>query len=502
MSRLKIFRLRFRNGSAIKVGKLDLQATISKSGAKIVKFSLDGKWLLIIRPDSSIVLHRLTEVEGTRNIAKCSEKGVLLRRIKRTKDADEQMYGSHGSYDRSISRVAFSADSKILAVGDLSGYIDTWVLEGHEDLTQENMTANGVSASESSDDEDSDTYEEQHPLVMFGQHWIRNPAAPLIPKLDATPLVFAFRPEKASSTDLVNGHATIHPTRHTPHSHSHTLLTREDRLFVLTSEHHIHEFEILAGRLTDWSRRNPTTCLPVRFRKTRERAMGAIWDVSKTNERIWLYGSSWLWMFDLAQDLSDPLTYEKEPSNQEAAEATTALAKRKRTSYKHNDQNPAPDPRKGNTGAGSQIPDSLLTSGIGRKLRKIEGTEISNSRWISLGQDPAQASEDDEDHHTVRSALVELRRDFGEEARKDEEMVLNGDHQVNDRTSPGSKTSISGPRCWCTYSYRSILGIVPFSGGAVDDESSGQVIEVALIERPVEDADLPEIYHGDQEWSQ
>ena len=444
-------------------------------------------------------------------MAKVSEKSVSLRRIKRTKDTKEQFYGSHGSYDRSIGRVAFSADSKILAVGDLSGYIDTWVLEGHEDLTQENMTANGVSASESSDDEDSDTDEEQHPLVIFGQHWIRNPAAPLIPKLDATPLVFAFRPEKAPSIDLVSRHSTIHPTRHTPHPHSHTLPNGEDRLFVLTSEHHIYEFETLAGQLTDWSRRNPTTCLPVRFRKTRERAMGAIWDVSKTNDRIWLYGSSWLWMFDLAQDLSDPLSYEEESSNQEATEATTAPTKRKRTTSKHNDRDPDPELKKGNTGAGSQIPDSLLTTGIGRKLRKIEGTDTLNSHSINLSQEPVQASEDDDDDHTERSALFRLRRDSRDEAHKDQDVVLNGDHQVIDRTSPDLNTNTLGPRCWCTYSYRSILGIVPFSGGGVDDESSGQVVgsneeyqqlEVALIERPVEDTDLPAKFHGDQEWSQ
>lgn len=76
-----------------------------------------------------------------------------------------------------------------------------------------------------------------------------------------------------------------------------------------------------------------------------------------------------------------------------------------------------------------------------------------------------------------------------------------------------------GPVCWSTYKYRPILGIVPIG---VLTEGDGEVVdgndqralghgedpsnrrpwgmEVAIVERPLWDIDLPPRYYGDQEW--
>ena len=507
-----MFRLRFRNGPTIKVGKFDLPPAVSNSGAKIVGFSPDRRWLLIIRLGSNIEMHRLTEIEGKKDIPKFSDKSVLLKRVKRAQEVIENVHGSHGSYGRSISRIAFSADSKILVVGDLNGYIDTWVLEGYEDLTQVDTIANGASNSGMSDDEDTDSDEEQHPLIIYGQHWIRNPAAPLIPRLDATPLILAFRPSQTSS-NTSNSNPMVHPTRHTPHPHSHILPNGEDRLLVVTSENRIHEFEVLTGRLTEWSRRNPTTYFPAKFREHRERAMGVVWDMRTPKERIWLYGSSWLWMFDLTQDLSDPSNSENEPiqgDGDEKVQAKGVPSKRKRKTDKERPRAEASYLRKSSTGAGNQIRDSMLTSGIGRKVRKIAGTEVKDGRFISLEQELSQSSDDEEEDHVVASGLIKLRRQRQGSLQQGEDQPADGEHQDQESgvTIPEAVTLM--PRYWYTHSYRSILGIVPIGGGRdPGSESHGQraagnegdlELEVALIERPVEEVDLPARFYGDQEY--
>ena len=510
--RLKTFRLRYRDGSTLKVGRSDLPTRMSSLGAKIVKFSPDKRWLLIIRPDSTIELHRTLTVEGVKGITKLSERYIYLRRLKRSRTTSGYMHGTHGNYDRSISRVAFSADSRILAVADLSGYIDTWVLEGHEDLEQESATMNGAASSRSSDGEDTDSDEEHHPTVIFGQHWIRNPAATLIPRLDSTPLILSFRPSKAPLQISVNGHAALHATRHTPHPHSHDLPNGEDRLFVLNSEHGMYEFEVLAGRLTEWSRRNPTASLPAGFRIVDERAMGVIWDISKLKQRVWLYGSSWLWMFDLSQDFSQTTRQPNQSAELIDPDSKAGSKKRKRNTYEQHNQLTTHQPQKGNTGAGSQIPDSKLNSGIGRMVRRTEGNETSNPRWIDLSQQMVQNSEDDEYNAMEESSLAKLRRGLGEEPNGEETVNLDSRHKSSDNAGPVTQPVLPRQEHWFTFKYRPILGVVPLSSemecgdsataNFMENYGGDQDLEVALIERPLEEVDLPARFHGDQEWDE
>ena len=510
--RLKMFRLRFRDGSSLKIGRSDLPPRMSSLGAKIVKFSPDHRWLLIIRPDSTIELHRTMVVEGAKRTKKISEKCIYLRKLKRSRNISGYAHGTHGNYDRSISRVAFSADSRILAVADLSGYIDTWVLEGHEDLTQENVTTNGAASSESSDDEDTDSDEEHHPTIIFGQHWIRNPTASLIPKLDSTPLIFSFRPSKALLQPLINGHAALHATRHTPYPHSHDLPTGEDRLFVLTSEHNMYEFEVLAGRLTEWSRRNPTASLPAKFRIMDERAMGVIWDVSKLKQRIWLYGSSWLWMFDLSQDFSRTTTQPNQSAEQIGSDSKSRSKKRKRKPHEQHHQSTAQPPQWGTTGAGDQIPDSKLNLGIGRTVRIIEGNETFNPQRIDLGQKMVQTSGDDEYNAMDTSSLAEFRRTLDEEPNDEEAMDSDSRHKSSDVAGLITQTEVPRQQHWSTFKYRPILGVIPLSSemgdvdgvkdNFLDNYGGDQDLEVALIERPLEEVDLPARFHGDQEWDE
>lgn len=505
MSGVKLFRLRPRPRNILKVSKVEIPSNIGEVGARMVRFSPDGKWLLMIRANSSIQMCRLREDELVKKKLLIEPRSIDLKRLSRDPIKLRLQYGSLGNYERSINRVAFSADSKVLVVGDLSGYLDSWVLEGHEDLTQDADEDVDVTEPSSSDDEDAN--EANHPQIILGQHWIRNPAASRIPKLSAAALILSFRPSKEQSTKLTNGAIAVHPTRKTPHPHSHDLPDGEDRLFAFTCEHRMYEFNVLSGTLSKWSRRNFSSSLPQNFRDVKDRAMGSIWDISGTRERIWLYGSSWLWMFDLSTDFPIATGLGKQDLDDNVLprlDAVNSLKRRRDSDESHTEAG------KGNTGAGDKIPHSELVIGIGRKFRKMEGPETSNSRWISADLEPVRASDDDEDEYDTanQSALLDLRRSSGGNTTVTDSLAE--DHVAPDGVALAQRGISQTRPYWGTHIYRDILGIVNLGGGPEQhDEHLGQTlsgddvpraVEVALVERPLWEVDLPPRYHGNQEW--
>jgi U3 small nucleolar RNA-associated protein 4 len=511
MAELKFFNLRQKAGS-LKVQKLQAPAELDTSGAKSVHISPDKKWLAIIRSDNRVQLYRMKETGDLKPSVEILSIVSDLKRLPREFTSRKGQPESLGNYNRYISQLAFSSDSRILAVADISGYMDTWVLEGHEDLTQDigqSPTKTHPPASSDSDS-DSDSDEEYNPTVIFGQHWIRNPSASLLIKLPAAPLVFSFRPSSIAPTkSLANGSIAPHPTRHTPHPHTHDLPAGEDRLFVLTAENQMYEFNVLAGKISDWSRRNPTSSLPREFRDLRDRAMGAVWDVKGRNERVWIHGVNWLWMFDLSRDM--PGAGEKD-SERSGVNGNKALVHPKRKRGADRDANEeAPTKRsKHDTGAGSKIRESELGLGIGRKIRKIKGAE-DDGQSIDLDREQSPASDEDEDAPVLAAEndLVSLRRSGGHIEDDDglEKGIEEGESANEDNRGVAKRARSERLAHWHTYKYRPILGIVPL-GGETDDEGEEGAddgprrgLEVALVERPLWDLDLPAPYYGDQEWN-
>ena len=519
MSEIKIFRLQFKMNDVLRVQKIEVPQALARSGACIVHFSPDGRWLAVITPDNQVKMYRVTESQDASKTLQLLPNFVELKRLPRESAKTKYQHGSLGSYDRSIKRVAFSDDSRVLVTGDLSGYLDTWVLESYEDLTQlDDADVDGLDSSASSDNEHAD--QEQHPTVILGQHWIRSPTATLVPKLAAAPLILSFRPPTRSPVlKLTNGTTAVHPTRQTPHPHSHDLPIGEDRLFVLTSEHQVYEFEVLSGRISNWSRRNPTSSLPEDFRKIRDRAMGLVWDISRVRERVWLYGSSWLWMFDLSKDFPRPEESPKEPQQQpkedEVATSVNGKHKRKRKREAGHAQTVVGQAGKQDSGAGGKIPNGKLAVGVGCGFRRTDGPESDLTRWISLDREYSPGSEDDDDNPASGSALLELRRQaceaaqFGNGISKDA-LSSNGEGNTNGDTRVTKKQINSAVPYWGTHKYRAILGIVPLLGTRQDededtevdgnDDESARGVEVALVERPLWEMDLPARYYGDQEW--
>ena len=527
-AQVKLFRLSPKLGT-YKTQKLEGPSELIKLGAKLIQFSPDMRWLAAIRADDSIQLYRINDTRTPRKVPQILTGAVNLKRLDRFSTIRKTQLESLGNYNRCIIRLAFSADSRILVVADMSGYLDTWVLEGHEDLSQqEEPKASAVKASNSSSDESSDdeSDEEKHPAVVFGQHWIRNPSASLIIKLPTAPLILTFRPSSnQSKAALTNGNVGVHPTRHTPHPHSHDLPNGEDRLFVLTAENQMYEFNILSGKISDWSRRNPSSALPRKFRDLRDRAMGAVWDVQRQNERIWLYGVNWLWMFDLSRDLPSLDEGSPEPPTVNVGSSNTQLKRKWENSH---DDVLSARPRH-DTGAGSKVKNLEIGLGlnVATKVRKIKGPEAAGGQLLSFDQEQSPASDEEAGYSLItRSTLVDFRRggrrqdeeDDDEDEESDHENLpnsnavnggapINGDALANNDTRITKRSTKDRPSHWHTFKYRPILGIVPL-GDETDDETEDGAgegvsggIEVALVERPLWDLDLPPQYYGNQEWN-
>ena len=508
MAGIRVFGLRLESGvlKVRKLEKIQTCADLSKRQAKVIRFSPDTKWLATIGGDNSIKMYRRSEGAKDKMYYEYLDESAELKRLGRDTSNTKARDACLGSYNRSINRLDFSADSRILAVSDISGFLDTWVIEGQEDLTQKKDKGSyplvATDKSDSSDEEDSDQVDSR--TTFFGERWIRNPAASLLAKLPATPLVLAFRPSTPQAQrTITNGNIGVHSTNHNRYPHSHDLPQGEDRLLIVTAENQIYEFNILSGKISDWSRRNPTSSLPQEFRDLRDRAKSAVWD---QNGRVWLYGISWLWMFDLSRDLPAVGDEQKEGITTNGISKEIRL-KRKR---EHEDEQSTASRPRIDTGAGSKISNAERGINIGRHIREVNGADAVSGRWINLDAEQDVSSDEESDHllaNETEQALAKLRRS---------DTITNG-HIPN-----GESTDVEGPMnddsptrtggkrppYWHTYKYRPILGIVTLGDETDDDEAvTGEGddeaplgLEVALVERPLFEAVLPARYLGDQEW--
>ncbi|KAL4910896.1 hypothetical protein BDW74DRAFT_3403 [Aspergillus multicolor] len=471
ISSIKLFSVRRRKGDergTLRVQKIDTPVSISEDGARLVTVSPDSRWLSIVRPNSDISLAWIQPTSSIQEKTTVLPKLVKLSRAPRHVRFENLAHGSLGNYERTIRCVVFSHNSKILATGDISGCIDTWTLEA---ATEQSKPSKNTSESDS---DDSDSDDEDDSPIIEGERWRAIATDSPIPRLKSTVALLSFRPTPTNTSLLTNGT--------TPED-------SESRLMALTTEHQLVEIDAREGKLSEWSRRNPKAFLPSDFKGIRDRAMDCLWDLSDSRERLWLYGTSWLWMFDLKYDF---------PSNEELTEAATAeenadddrkqkqkqSQKRKREAA--DESVPGKKSKKQhNSGAGSKIP--LEHSGVlfDSKVRTFTGPDASQAEIISLEGEKERdhEEEEEEEEQDVNDArLAKLRRENANTGA--------------DGTSKELVKSEPARRWWYTYKYRGILGIVPLSSN-VDDESAENTesgLEVAVVERPMWDVDLPDRY--------
>jgi U3 small nucleolar RNA-associated protein 4 len=529
VANVKVFRLRLKRCPSdgridLRTRKLESLPSLERFGARLVVFSPDCRWLCTVRLNNEIVLVR---IENTLDGKATPQLGSHAAKLSRDplKTLRDQTSTGLGEYLHRITNISFSADGSLFAVGDLSGRIATWVLEDQEQ--KDNGLINGTdkcSGSESpqsadtssSSSDDSSSEDEDDSRRVHGQRWRKNPAGAYLPSLAAPILVMSFRPSKSGSErNTANAQVGIHSTRHNPHSRSHDLAIGEDRLIVVTAEHRVMEFRVLGGILSDWSRRNPPSYLPRQFQQIRERAIGCFWDVSKIHERLWLYGSTWIFMLDMAQDLvlEKPTEQVGIPDPPQPQQSSRENKKRKRELIE------AEKLRKEGSGAGGTVSFSESYVGVGSHVRKFKSSKPEDSHTIQLDASSSPTSDDDEGSRLGSTALAQLRRG---EQESGQQHVVNGQakHHINGKMSPSRKTSQSSahqsktvqqPASFLTLKYRSILGIAPIGGGGDPDRDTANekqeeraalesVLEVAIIERPLWDVELPPRFDEGKGW--
>ncbi|KAJ4374179.1 U3 small nucleolar RNA-associated protein [Neocucurbitaria cava] len=474
VSEVKLFQLiRPQPGAStgLRIRKLDMP---SVDGARMVTLAENGKWLAAITATNDVQLVRIVRTDDSSDLPRALNAVQHLTRLHRDNFSQNTLNGPSGSYERSIAHVDFSTDGNVLAVVDLAGYIDTWVIEGHEDSTAPEVDID-ASAPAGDEDEESDDDEDETKaqITYLGQRWTQNPSGRLLPRLDSTPVLLSFQPNSdESKRPQPNGNPAVHPTRHNPHPHSHELPATDYRLLLVSAEHQLYLFDVMTGRLSEWSRRNPLSSYPREYQQLDLPAKGCIWDFSSPVQRIWLYGEKWLFMFDLTKDF--PIA---------DSEKSGMSKKRKREAAKDH------------SGAGSVIPQKEAPVTKMRKFQGDQEDQTSKIAWFDVNAASSSTVNDgaDDDIEDGSQPLASLRRTLTE----DGESLPNG---ASEHTTEGGEVGEvvdqrkANEPWWHTFKYRPILGIVPISGN-----DNYHAPEVVLVERPSWDLDLPPRFVGTHE---
>ncbi|KAF2437176.1 WD40 repeat-like protein [Tothia fuscella] len=442
---VRFFQLSRRTNDAdgsLKIRKIEVDEPVDS--VRQLHLSPDGKWLALITHTNNVELLRLV-VDDEKARVRVIPKRVPLNRITRTRAEDDRRHKVTGlrAYSRTVSRIQFSPDSKVLVAGDLSGHIDSWILEGHEDLTAPEVDES-VRSDDSDDEDDKDNEDET--IVILGQHWTSNPSTHLLPQLSSAPILLTFRPPTPSvkPKSEPNGNPAVHPTRHNRHPIAHDTPQGLYHLIVLTAQHQLYEFDLLQGKLTEWSKINDSRNLPEKFTQIKDRAMGCEWHTKGESTRLWLYGSTWLFMFDLSQN------FPERPQEDEGS-------KRKR-----DDDNRGVNKRQ-----------KAMPVGLAPQTKKVVNGHI--------------VKQEKENH-----ALPYLNGTSGENDEEgdsgDEDFDLGGRLRGRELAVQQTKRSKNDPLLWWhTRIYRSILGMVTLG-------SRPECLETVIIERPIQDLALPPRY--------
>ena len=440
----KIFQVKVTEDySAAKVKQIKLAKALP--GGSAVQFSPDQKWLSIITPANEPLLFQVTSDENTIAFPR---KAITLKRSKRAATDTSSLQ----AYRRAITQQLFSDDSKVLVVSDLLGFIDAWRLQGEGDAAAPDieMKDEDDEVSEISSDDDEDDEAETAPQ---GARWKAMESAKLLPQLDSHALVLSFRPGKAFEPALTNG---VNGTSGGDHVPIKTEQNENYELFVLTANHHLHEFDLSIGKLTDWSRRNPTEHLPEAFRKIKDRAMGCYWHTRTDAQRLYLHGSNWIFMFDVGQDLDVPVPTEGDMQG--------GLIERPKK-RKWEGESGAGDKKRKEDCTGFR-PGVTVTGEFSQKHVK---TEQASQNLLKSGEakdeDDDDEEEDEEDVHEGKSLRV--RKEVGEDE-------VNEDAQEDGQPR----------KSWHSFAYRPILAIVPL-------QQTAEYIEKVIVERPSWELNLP-----------
>ncbi|CAK7228996.1 U3 small nucleolar RNA-associated protein [Sporothrix bragantina] len=527
INEVKAFQLCKAPSGELVISKVAVPAAVANKGASGAAISPSGRWVAL----SNGVENHVTVLEALGADSDEETKKITFRakpsRLSRLRRSipNHELFSGLGRYDRRVTRLVFSPDSKLLAVGDLAGYIDTWVLRGPNGVSDEASAVDAADGedgemvdapnddeeedSDASSDEDSSDAEGGDELDTHANKWVRNPRAKQMPKLSGAPVVLSF------SADVPGAPAVAGEAVDTASSTA----ARDYVLLAVTATSRLFAFNPLRARLVPWLRRLTPANLPLEFRNIRDIAKGVLWQ----GPRLWIYGTTFLFMVDTSVEPAPASSSAITSSTDKAGASSTALS------------TPSADPPKrkrkrgDDTGAGGRM--TLAGVGPQRVQMVVESAEGGAGEWVDVDMegtedksgdgydddsDDSDDSESDSDNGEAASHAQKLlhqqqqhqqqlkhqkkspRKTRKQQQQEDEEKEADNQLQKHLRSPQPQQ-----PRWWHTFKYRPILGVVPLAAASSSSSSSTSTsgypsLEVALIERPGWDIDLPLRYGGDE----
>lgn len=501
MSSIKLFQLRARKSTphSLKVTKLDLDTKLASLGARILQFSNDGRWLCCVTPESRVhILHFKVQHEDGIAIPtiELPTSSIKLERKERDSTTTKKVSLKDGAmglgedYDKQIHKIAFSPNGRILAVTDLGGWIDCW--ERDESETWVSLTKKSSLPRLST------------PAVAIGFRPSISIPQPTTPEQLAVEDSITELIETPPSTEKATSLQLLHQQQQqlideTTDSHH--------GLFVLTSAHSLHEFDVKEGTLTAWSKRNPTEKLPSRFLTNMDRASGIVFTHDRQKGlRIWLWGASWVWMFNIDRDLVPEVQKSSSRQRQSTIKGTNDGVgghKRKRTEI------------------AAHVGNVVMTSGAGSKITHTRNEQVqifgrdqkSNRNTTSVPNllSLEQTSDDDnDDNHTeeflidkahstrfsnsttISNNLINLETTVPDDDNDNDDQesdAMDIDHESNRTLSKTREKSQQSKKnseksSWSTNKYRPLMAFLPI--GNADER-----LEMVVVERPMYDVALP-----------
>ncbi|CAK7268314.1 U3 small nucleolar RNA-associated protein [Sporothrix epigloea] len=514
VNEVKAFQLRKGPSGEMVITKIPVPSSAATKGSSGVVISPNGRWLALANGAENYVT--VLEVvgadmkEGSQKIS-FRVKPLRLARLRRTVPHYAQFSGL-GRYDRRVTRLVFSPDSKLLAVGDLAGYIDTWVLRGPDGILDGVSAANGENGEmvdapnddDADDDEDSDTSFDDDALNTEGSSeptaraskWVQSPRAKQMPKLSAAPVVLSF------SDDIPGTAAVTGESVGTANS-----LASDYVLLIVTATSRMYAFNPLRARLVPWLRRLTPANLPLEFCNIRDIVKGVLWQ----GPRLWIYGASFLFMVDTS--VEPVVANSSAATSTDKAGASTPSADPPKRKRKRGDD----------SGAGGRM---TLPGLVAQRVQMVvESAEGGGSEWVDVdmedtkGKHSGDDDDDDDDGNDSESDSDEGEADnhaqqkqqqqqqqtqsprkTRKQQRQQEDEKKEADVQLQKQLqSPQPQL----PRWWHTFKYRPILGVVPLAAPSTSATASSPStgypsLEVVLIERPTWDIDVP-LRYGDDE---
>ncbi|CAK7263455.1 U3 small nucleolar RNA-associated protein [Sporothrix epigloea] len=509
VNEVKAFHLGRASSGEMVISKVAVPSAVATKGASGALISPNGRWLALANGAENHVT--VLEVVGAdkkedtnKKVSFCA-KPLRLARLRRSIPHHAQFSGL-GRYDRRVARMAFSPDSKLLVVGDLAGYIDTWVLRGPDGILDAVSTADGENGemvdapndandSDASSDEDEVDTDGGSEAAARANKWVRSPSAKQMPKLSSAPMVLSFSADIPGTAAVAGG---ADGTANSP--------ANDYVLLVITATSRMYAFHPLQARLVQWLRRLAPANLPLEFRNIRDIPKGVLWQ----GPRLWIYGASFLFMVDTSvEPVAAPDTSAASTDKAGAPTPSADPPKRKRK-------------RGDDTGAGGRM---TLPGLVPQRVQMVvDSADGGHSGWVDVDmedtKDKHRGNDDDADEndsdsdsdageadkdaqHTQSQQQPQKpspRRTRKQQQQQQEEERKQADEQLQKHLQSPQRQL---PRWWHTFKYRPILGVVPLAATsaptALSSPSTGYPsLEVVLIERPTWDMDVP-LRYGDDE---